>query len=204
MVKNLPAIWETQVDPWVGKIPWRRKWQPASVCLPGKSQGRRSLVGYSPWGCKESDTTEWLTLSLSCVCMGFPGSASGKESTCQCRKRRRDLRSVPGSGRFLGGGHGNPLSYSCLKNPVDTGAWRAKSMGSQGVGYDWSDLACPHIFIHVYIYRERRKWKGYSGKIFIFGKSGWKIYGNSLYCSCRFLVGLKFHGEGQWHVSCSV
>ena len=45
-------------DPWVRKIPWRRKWQPTLVFLPGKSQGQRSLVGYSPWGCKESDTTE--------------------------------------------------------------------------------------------------------------------------------------------------
>ena len=45
-------------DPWVGKIPWRRKWQPTPVLLPGKFHGRRSMVGYSPWGCKESDTTE--------------------------------------------------------------------------------------------------------------------------------------------------
>ena len=47
-------------DPWVGKIPWRRKWQPTSVLLPWKSHGRRSLVGYSPWGCKESDMTKQL------------------------------------------------------------------------------------------------------------------------------------------------
>ena len=39
---------------------WRRKWQPTPVLLPGKSRGWRSLVGYSPWGRKESDTTEWL------------------------------------------------------------------------------------------------------------------------------------------------
>ena len=45
-------------DPWVGKIPWRRKWQPTPGLLPGKSHGQRSLVGYSPWGRKESDTTE--------------------------------------------------------------------------------------------------------------------------------------------------
>ena len=37
---------------WVGKIPWKRKWQPTPVFLPGKSHGQRSLVGYSPWGCK--------------------------------------------------------------------------------------------------------------------------------------------------------
>ena len=45
-------------DPWVGKISWRRKWQPAPVSLPGESHGRRSLAGYSPLGRKESDTTE--------------------------------------------------------------------------------------------------------------------------------------------------
>ena len=45
-------------DPWVGKIPWRRKWQPTPVLLPEKSHGQRSLVGYIPWGRKESDTTE--------------------------------------------------------------------------------------------------------------------------------------------------
>ena len=51
-------------DPWVGKIPWRRKWLPTPVCLPGESHGLRSLVVYSPWGHKESDTTEQLVLSL--------------------------------------------------------------------------------------------------------------------------------------------
>ena len=45
-------------DPWDGKIPWRRKWEPTPVLLPGKSHGWRSLVGYRPWGRKESDTNE--------------------------------------------------------------------------------------------------------------------------------------------------
>ena len=48
---------------WVGKIPWRRKWQPTPEFLPGESHGQSSLVGSSPWGHKESDTNEWLTLS---------------------------------------------------------------------------------------------------------------------------------------------
>ena len=43
---------------WVRKIPWRRKWQPTPVFLPGKSRGQRSPAGYSPWGHKQSDTTE--------------------------------------------------------------------------------------------------------------------------------------------------
>ena len=51
---------EMQAQPWVGKTPWRRKWQPTPVFLLGKSHGQRSLMGYSPWSRKESDTTERL------------------------------------------------------------------------------------------------------------------------------------------------
>ena len=45
-------------DPWVRKIPWRRKWQPTPVFLPGESHGQRSLAGCSLWSCKESDMIE--------------------------------------------------------------------------------------------------------------------------------------------------
>ena len=48
-------------DPWVGKIPRGRKWQPTPVFLPGKFHGQRSLAGFSLWGCKESDTFEHTT-----------------------------------------------------------------------------------------------------------------------------------------------
>ena len=58
---------------------------------------------------------------------GFPGGASGKESTPSPVKAEdiRDVGSIPGSGRSHGGRHGNPLWYSCLENPMDRGAWRA-------------------------------------------------------------------------------
>ena len=49
-------------DPWVGKIPWRRPWQPTPVSVPEESHGQRSLVGYSPSGCKELDTTLQLSI----------------------------------------------------------------------------------------------------------------------------------------------
>ena len=58
MVKNLPRMQETRVLSLIKKIPWRREWLPIPVFLPGESHGQRSLVGYSPWGHKESDTTE--------------------------------------------------------------------------------------------------------------------------------------------------
>ena len=50
-------------DLWVKKIPWRREWQPMPVFLPKESHGQRSLASSSPWGLKESDTTECLTLT---------------------------------------------------------------------------------------------------------------------------------------------
>ena len=68
MVKNLPRVRETWVwsgfDPWIGKISWRKEWQPTPVFLPGEFHGQGSLAGYSPWGHKELDMTEWLTLLL--------------------------------------------------------------------------------------------------------------------------------------------
>ena len=55
---------------WLGEymfIIWRRKWQPTPVFLPGESHGQRNLPGHSPWGHKESDTTEWLTTTTTCL-----------------------------------------------------------------------------------------------------------------------------------------
>ena len=52
---------------------------------------------------------------------GFPGGSDGKENTCNAG----DPGSIPGSGRSLGEGNGNPLQYSCLENPTDRGAWQA-------------------------------------------------------------------------------
>ena len=61
---------------------------------------------------------------LLALLYGLPsGGASGKEPSCQCRRGKRHL--IPGLGRSPGGGHGNPLQYSCLKNPMDRGAWWA-------------------------------------------------------------------------------
>ena len=56
-------------NPWVGKIPWRRAWQPTLVFLPRESHGQRNLVGYTPCSCKELDTTEQLRIYTSSVCI---------------------------------------------------------------------------------------------------------------------------------------
>ena len=73
--------WRPGFDPWVGKIPWRGKWQPTPVFLPGESLGQRCLVGCSSRGHTESDTTERLTLFnldgtafRSCFLLGGVGS----------------------------------------------------------------------------------------------------------------------------------
>ena len=55
-------------NPWLVKIPWRRTWQLTPVFLPGESHGQRSLVGYSPWGCKELDTTEVIPSPRFHIC----------------------------------------------------------------------------------------------------------------------------------------
>ena len=76
MVKNLLAVRETWVQSLVGKIPWRRKWQPTPVFLPGKFHGQKGLVGCSPWGRKEQDTTERRPVqdsrSFTLTLDGFP------------------------------------------------------------------------------------------------------------------------------------
>ena len=65
----------------------RRKWHPTPVLLPGKSHGRRSLVGCSPWGCEESDTTERLHFHFSLSCIG---EGNGNPLQCSCLENPRD------------------------------------------------------------------------------------------------------------------
>ena len=64
-------------DPWVRKIPWRRKWQPTPVFLPGKSHGQRSLAGCSLWGHKESNTTEHIAHTYKVNYIRWPLNNTG-------------------------------------------------------------------------------------------------------------------------------
>ena len=64
MVKIGLQCWRLGFNPWVRKIPWRRKWQLTLVFLPGKFHVWWSLAGYSPWGHKELDTTEQLKVTM--------------------------------------------------------------------------------------------------------------------------------------------
>ena len=67
LVKNLLQCGRPGFDPWVGKIHWRRAWQPTPVFLPGEFHGQRSLAGCSPWGRQESNTTKHSTAQHSCI-----------------------------------------------------------------------------------------------------------------------------------------
>ena len=93
-------------DPWVRKIPWRRKWHPTPVLSPGKPHGRRSLVGCSPWGREESDTTQRLHFHFSLSCIG---EGNGKPLQCSCLENPRD------EGAWWAAVYGVPQSRTRLK-----------------------------------------------------------------------------------------
>ena len=119
VVKRLSTMREARVQSLIREDPRRRKWQSTLVLLPGKSHGQRSLVGYSPWGRKESDTTEQLHFtSVQSSTRGCPCGASGKESACQSRRCKRHKLN-PWIGKIPRAGNGNPLQYPCLENPTD-------------------------------------------------------------------------------------
>ena len=75
-VKHLPAVQG-----------WRKRWHPTPVLLPGESHGWRSLVGCSPWGHEESDTTERLHFHFSLSCIG---EGNGNPLQCSCLENPRD------------------------------------------------------------------------------------------------------------------
>ena len=72
---------------WSSTFLRKRQWHPTPVLLPGKSHGRRSLVGYSPWGREESDTTEWLHFHFS---LSHTGEGNGNSLQCSCLEKPRD------------------------------------------------------------------------------------------------------------------
>ena len=131
MVKNPPAIQEI----WSGKIPWRRTWQPTAVFLPEKSHGQRSLVGYSPLGCKRVRHDSARRRQWHPTLVLLPGKSHGQRSLVGCspwgcyesdtieRLHFHFLLSC------IGEGNGNPLQCSCLENPRDRGAWWAAVYG---------------------------------------------------------------------------
>ena len=143
MVKSLPAILETGVQTlgWedaLEKIPWRRAWQPTPIFLPGECHGQRSLVSYSPWGHKESDTTEWLTHTV--LEQGFLGGTRGKNLPANAGNIR-DMGSIPGLGRSPRKGMATHSSILAWRIPKTEEPDKLQSIGLQRVRHDWSYLA---------------------------------------------------------------
>ena len=94
---------------------WRRRqWQPTPVLLPGKSHERRSLVGCSPWSCKESDMTERLHFHFSLSCIG---QGNGNPLQCSCLENPRD------SGAWWAAVYGVTQSWTELKRLSSSSSW---------------------------------------------------------------------------------
>ena len=120
------SLWQCRrhgFNPWVRKIPWRRKWQPTPVFLPGESHGQRSLVGYSSWGCRvrhcwKTELNWSVYIWVSRVTLVVKNPPLNAEVI-------RDTGLIPGLEWSPGGEHGSPFQCSCLENPMDRGAWQA-------------------------------------------------------------------------------
>ena len=143
---------------------WRRQWQPTPVLLPGKSHGRRSLVGCNSWGHEESDMTERLHFHLSLSCTG-EGNGSPLQGSCLENPRdggawRAAVHGVAKSQIWL-----SDFPFTCHFHALEKEmaahssvlAWRIPgtgepgglpSLGSHRVGHDWSDLAVVVGLLH--------------------------------------------------------
>ena len=103
-------------DPWVGKIPWRRERLPTPVFWPGEFHGL-----YNPWGCKELDMTERLSLHFTMDQEGFPCASVVKNLPANAG----DTSSIPGRGRSPGEGSSILEYILAWKNFMDRGTWQA-------------------------------------------------------------------------------
>ena len=109
-------------------LKWRRRqWHPTPVLLPGKSHGRRSLVGCSPWGREESDTTERLPFHFSLSCIG---DGNGNPLQCSCLENPRD------------GGAWWVALYGVAQSRT-----RLKRLSSSNFEVKWKSLNCVWLFV---------------------------------------------------------
>ena len=125
-VKNLPAMQETWVRSLDWKIPGGGHSNPLQYSRLENPHGQRSLVGYSPRGHKELDTTEWLsTAQLQTATVGVftPWELAKATGKAPLTPPYGDLGLIPWLGRSPGEGNGNLIQYSCLENSMDGGDW---------------------------------------------------------------------------------
>ena len=131
------------------EVPIEKKIETHSSVLPGEFHRQRSLVGYSPWGPKELDMTEKLTLNTTSK--DFRGTVEKNPPAMQQMQEMWvwSLEEIQMLGRFPGGGHGTTLQYSCLENPhgqrsrVGYSPWGHKEL-------DTTKGACMHAHTHTH------------------------------------------------------
>ena len=126
---------KASIFPWASRFcpafPW---WQPTPVFLPGKSHGRRSPVGCSPWGREESDMTEWLHFHFSFSCIG---EGNGNPLQCSCLENTRD------GGAWWAAVYGVTQSRTRLK-------WLSSS-SMHLVQFLESGKLCQKVFVYLHI-----------------------------------------------------
>ena len=111
-------------------VQWRRQWHPTPVLLPGESHGWRSLVGCSPWGCEELDTTERLHFDFSLSCIG---EGHGNPLQCSCLENPGD------GGAWWAAIHGVAQSRTRLKRLSSSSSSREQAL----LSYRCYQITCP-------------------------------------------------------------
>ena len=116
-------------------VSWRRQWQPTPALLPGKSHGRRSLVGYSPWGCEEADRTERVHFHFSLLCTG---EGNGSPLQYSCMENPRD----------------ESLVGCCLwgRTESDTTEAAQQQQQEKGQTIHWNRLKQEHLIMSTYTF----------------------------------------------------
>ena len=122
-------------------LSWRRQWHPTPVLLPGKSHGWRSLVGCSPWGRKESDTTERLHFDFSLSCIG---EGNGNPLQCSCLENPRD------GGAWWAAIYGVAQSRTRLKRLSSSSSSLLTLLHSQNKTYLWSEFCLDWGLVLIY------------------------------------------------------
>ena len=164
----------------------RRRWHPTPVLLPGRSHGRRSLVGCGPWGCEELNTTGRLHFHFSLSCIG---EGNGNPLQCSCLENPKDGGMCRGIKKKSPDAITHPF-----KQPSERRAWRRQwqptpvllpgkshgpgrlqSVGSLRVRHDWATSLSLFTFLHW-----RRKWQ--PTPVFLPGESqGWGAWWAAVY-----------------------
>ena len=132
-----PDAWNNIFSPIYPGFLRRRQWHPTPVLLPGKSHGRRSLVGYSPWGSWGSDTTEWLHFHFSLSCIG-----EGNDNPLQCSR----LENPRDGGVWWAAIYGVAQSWTRLKQLSSSSSNGGVERMGKGVNQKHWEFSCYYVY----------------------------------------------------------